>query len=187
MRSFFCIGIQYIDFEIRDEHFHGKLRTLFAQKGHQHDAPGNDQIDCDRSFETLRALPSHQKARTPRMFADHHLIADPHPFLCFREDQARSAQLAHLRGNAPWCRDWLPQTSRAAGTRLHKGLRQFDVAPRLQFPKSPKAAACLSTAPRIEKTIVHAEPLCNRCPVHTSNERLLVSLTGISVNSLYHE
>ena len=53
---FFSIRTQYLDFEIRKLDFTGKLGSLSAQQGHEHDSPSNDQVDRDGSFQTLGAL-----------------------------------------------------------------------------------------------------------------------------------
>ena len=116
--------------------------------------------------DQVSKLTSHERACTPRMFTDHHLIPDPHPLFRFYHNQAQSAQISDFCGNTLRRCNRLRKTSRAPGTRLHKGFGQFDVAPGLQFPKSLKATACLSSTPGIEKSIVLAESFCNRCSVH---------------------
>jgi hypothetical protein len=42
---FYGVDTQYLYFDIREQHFGRKFRTLPSQQGHQHEAPGNHHID----------------------------------------------------------------------------------------------------------------------------------------------
>jgi hypothetical protein len=52
----FCVGVQHLDLEVGEQDRCGKLRAFSAQKGHQHDAPGNDQIDANGARESVGGL-----------------------------------------------------------------------------------------------------------------------------------
>src|SRR5208283_1190573 len=50
---FFSVSAEYLNFEIGEQHFGRKLRGISAQEGHQHNSPGDDQINGDGAFDTF--------------------------------------------------------------------------------------------------------------------------------------
>jgi hypothetical protein len=116
--------------------------------------------------DQVSKLTSYERACTPRVLTDHHLIPDPHLFVCSNQDQVQPAQVSNLRGNVLGRCDRLRKTSRTPGTPWDESFGQLNVAPGFQFPKSLKAAACLSSTHGIEESIAFAESLCDSCSVH---------------------
>src|ERR1700723_3506284 len=55
---FFCVGVQNLQFDIREHDIGRQLGSLTTQQGHQHDAPCKDKIDSNRSLDALGGLVS---------------------------------------------------------------------------------------------------------------------------------
>ena len=53
---FFGVSLKHFDLEVGEQDLGGKIRALSAQQRHEHDSPGNDQIDGDGAFESLGGL-----------------------------------------------------------------------------------------------------------------------------------
>lgn len=50
---FFSVSLKHLDLQVGEQDLGGKLRTLPAEQGHQHDPPGNHQIDGDGTLQTF--------------------------------------------------------------------------------------------------------------------------------------
>ena len=43
---FLSVSLQHFDLEVGQQNSGGKLRARAAEQGHQHDAPGDDEVKC---------------------------------------------------------------------------------------------------------------------------------------------
>ena len=53
---FFCVGLQHFDLGVGEQDLGGKIGAPSAQERHEHDPPGDDEIDGDGPFESLSGL-----------------------------------------------------------------------------------------------------------------------------------
>jgi len=58
-KRFFSVGTQHFDFKIREQNLSRQFRGFSAQQGHQHDAPGNDQVYGHSPSEALGGVVGH--------------------------------------------------------------------------------------------------------------------------------
>ena len=84
-----------------------------------------------------------------RVFANHHLVPDPHVLLAAHQDQGQSQNLTRLGGYARWIGHRLGQPLGHAWTGLALRLRELEVACRFQFPQRLQAAMALRLAARV--------------------------------------
>jgi hypothetical protein len=78
-----------------------------------------------------------------RVFANHHLVPDPHPLLGVHQDQCQSANLTRLGGHARWIGHRLRQPLGRVWSGLALRSREYEVAASLQFPQRFQAAIAL--------------------------------------------
>jgi hypothetical protein len=53
---FLSVSLQHRDLKVGQQNPGGELRACPAQQGHQHDAPGDDEVDANGALETIGAV-----------------------------------------------------------------------------------------------------------------------------------
>ena len=106
------------------------------------------EITADPGDQTAH-LASHQRPVAAGVFANHHLVPDPHVRFGSHLDQCQPANLTRMGGHAGWIRHRLRQplgrvrSGPALRRRERKGARRF------QFPQRLQATIALGVAARV--------------------------------------
>ena len=99
-------------------------------------------------LDQIAHLASHQRPMAARVFANHHLVPDPHVLLTAHQDQRQSKNLTRLGGHAHWIGHRRRQSLGHARPGLALRFRKREVARRFQFPQRLQAAIALRVATR---------------------------------------
>ena len=100
-----------------------------------------------------------------RVFANHHIVPNPHVLLAAHQDQGQSQNFTRLGGHARWIGHRLGQPLGRAWTGLALRFRKREVANRFQFPQRLQAAMALGVAARVVEVEFLAQEIGQLGPV----------------------